>query len=88
MWVNVRIKVGDKLLGFLRKEPKDKHIKIDSEEIYKWMLDQGIEIGEGDLDHHFNQLKKIGKIRGRGFTDAEGRKTHGSFEITWISPSL
>jgi hypothetical protein len=89
MWTPVRGIVENKIREFLKKVPKETEIQIESQEVYAWLVSEGISVGEGDMEAVFNSFRREGLIRGVGLTgSSDERKRHGNFRITWIGKWL
>lgn len=89
MWRPGREIVEAKMREFLKKAPKEAEIRIESQEVYAWLVNEGISIGEGDMEAVFNSFRREGLIRGVGLTgNSDDRKTHGNFRVTWVGKWL
>ncbi len=89
MWTPGREIVEDKMREFLKKVPKETEIQLESQEVYAWLVSEGISVGEGDMEAVFNSFRREGLIRGVGLTgNSDDRKAHGNFRVTWIGKWL
>ena len=89
MWMPGRKIVENKMREFLKKAPITTEIWIESQEVYAWIVNEGISIGEGDMETVFNSFRREELIRSIGLTgNSDDRKTHGNFRITWVGKWL
>lgn len=81
MWMPGRKIVENMMREFMKKAPKETEIQLESQEIYGWLVHEGLSIGEGDMESIFNSFKREGLIRGVGFTgnsdDRKGTRISG-----------
>ncbi len=61
---------------------------IASEDVYTQLVNAGEQIPEGAMAEIFEDLESRGLIRGPGFINSDGIKTHGSVVVTWVNPDL
>jgi hypothetical protein len=89
MWQQSRDGVENKMRELLKNKPKETEIQIDSQEIYDWLVGEGMAPGDGDMESVFNSFKREGHIKGLGFAaNGDERRRHGKFRITWVSKWL
>ena len=89
MWKPGRVTVEAKMREFLTQAPKETEVQIESQEVYAWLVNEGLSIEEGDMEAVFNSFRREGLIRGTGLTgSSDDRKTHGNFRVTWVSKWL
>ena len=89
MWKPAREIVEAKMREFLKKAPKETEVQIESQEVYAWLVNEGLSIEEGDMEAVFNSFRREGLIRGVGLTgNSDDRKTHGNFRVTWVGKYL
>jgi hypothetical protein len=89
MWQPNREGVEIKMRELLKQEPKETGIQIESQEIYDWLVSQGVTPGEGEMESVFNSFKREGLIKGVGFAaNGDERRRHGNFRVTWVSKWL
>ena len=89
MWTPGRKIVENKMRKFMNKAPKTTEIRIERQEVYAWLVNEGLSIGEGDMEAVFNSFRQEELIRSIGLTgNSDDRKTHGNFRITWVGKWL
>jgi hypothetical protein len=89
MWQPSRESVEIKMRELLNQEPRETVIQIESQEIYDWLIGQGVSPGEGEMESVFNSFKREGLIKGVGFAaNGDERRKHGNFRVTWVSKWL
>jgi hypothetical protein len=89
MWQQSRENVEIKMRELLKNEPKETEIIIESQQIYDWLVTEGVTPGDGDMESVFNHFKREGLIKGVGIAaGGDERKTHGGFRVTWIAKRL
>ncbi len=89
MWQPSRESVEIKMRELLNQEPRETVIQIESQEIYDWLIGQGVNPGEGEMESVFNSFKREGLIKGVGFAaNGDERRKHGNFRVTWVSKWL
>src|SRR6185503_905725 len=89
MWQPSRADIEMKMHQLLKQEAKETEIQIESQDIYDWLVIQGVTPREGEMESVFNSFKRDGLIKGVGFAaNGDERKRHGNFRITRVSKWL